>query len=131
MDEAPRLPDTVAETLFADGIDLFNRGHFFEAHDAWEEVWTADRTPSRKFYQGLIKIAGGFHHYQNGNYGGSVALLTAGLAHLEPYGEGHGGIDVARLRREVRAELGKVSRLQIGESRKEDVRFPRIVPATQ
>jgi len=130
MDEAPRSADAAAEVLFAGGIDLFNRGHFFEAHDAWEEVWTADRTPSRKFYQGLIKVAGGFHHFQNGNLVGSVALLSAGLEHLAAYGERHGGIDLVRLRREVAAELEKIRRRRDGGV-EEPIAFPRIAHAPQ
>ncbi|HKZ49328.1 MAG TPA: DUF309 domain-containing protein [Thermoplasmata archaeon] len=119
------------DDLLAQGVDLFNKGYFFEAHDVWEEVWTLDRTPARKFYQGLIKVAGGFHHFQNGNYIGSAALLTAGLEHLAPYAAGHGGIDLAGLRREVATQLEKVLRLRNGESAREDVLFPQIAPAPQ
>jgi len=113
--------------LLLHGVDLFNRGHFFEAHDVWEEIWTADRTPSRRFYQGLIKIAGGFHHHGNGNYIGSVRLLTAGLEHLAAYADNHGGLDLRRFREDVAAELEKVRRLQLGQSATEDVRPPRIL----
>jgi len=113
------------------GIDLFNKGYFFEAHDVWEEIWTEDRTNSRKFYQGLIKVAGGFHHFQNDNLPGSVALLSAGLGHLEPYGENHGGIDLGRLRREVRVELEKVRRIGKGVSGGPAVAFPSIAAAPQ
>ena len=123
MTEGARPHD---EGRLAAGIDLFNKGYFFEAHDVWEEIWTADRTPSRKFYQGLIKIAGGFYHWQLAEYDSGIHLLTAGLEHLVPFAEDHEGLDIARLRRETTAELEKIERLEAGTSDSDDVQPPKI-----
>lgn len=43
--------------LFA--VDLFNHGYYWEAHEAWEELWHAcpDSTPVRPFLQGLIRLS--------------------------------------------------------------------------
>ena len=41
------------------GIQLFNGGHFWEAHEAWELEWTPDRKgPEAGFYKGLIQKLG-------------------------------------------------------------------------
>jgi hypothetical protein len=41
------------------GIDLFNHGYYWEAHEAWEGVWIAAgrQGPLAEFVQGLIKLA--------------------------------------------------------------------------
>jgi hypothetical protein len=41
------------------GLDLFNHGYYWEAHEAWETVWhAAGRTgPIGDFIKGLIKLA--------------------------------------------------------------------------
>ena len=41
------------------GIDLFNHGFYWEAHEAWESLWhAAGRTgPIAAFLKGLIKLA--------------------------------------------------------------------------
>ncbi len=41
------------------GIDLFNQGYYWEAHEAWESLWHAfGRTgPQADFIKGLIKLA--------------------------------------------------------------------------
>jgi len=41
------------------GIDLFNHFYFWEAHEAWEELWrtTGRSTPPGLLLQGLIQIA--------------------------------------------------------------------------
>lgn len=44
--------------IYYHGIDLFNAGDFFEAHDAWEEAWHQVQHPPReRFYRGLIQSA--------------------------------------------------------------------------
>ena len=44
---------------FLFGIDLFNRGFFWEAHEVWEEAWhrVVPRSPARLLLQALIQIA--------------------------------------------------------------------------
>ena len=41
------------------GVDLFNHGFYWEAHEAWEGVWHAHRRtgPVADFLKGLIKLA--------------------------------------------------------------------------
>src|SRR4051794_6508369 len=39
------------------GILFFNRGDFFEAHEAWESLWMDTAGPDKTFYQGLIQAA--------------------------------------------------------------------------
>ena len=41
------------------GIDLFNWFYFWEAHEAWEELWASapTETPQAQLLQGLIQIA--------------------------------------------------------------------------
>ena len=41
------------------GVDLFNNGFFWEAHEAWEGLWIAcgRRGPVAAFLKGLIKLA--------------------------------------------------------------------------
>ncbi len=41
------------------GCDLFNRGYWWEAHEAWESLWqvTRSRPQQHRFLQGLIQAA--------------------------------------------------------------------------
>ena len=118
------------ELLLDQGIDLFNRRYFFEAHDVLEEIWQAEKGPLRNFFKGLIHLAGGFHHYQNENWRGSAALLTSGIVYLKPYGPEQMGIDLAVILPRVQDQLAKVIRLRDGVSGKEDVEFLTITRAT-
>jgi predicted metal-dependent hydrolase len=42
------------------GVDFFNREYFFEAHDAFEELWMEARERTqRDLFHGLVNIATG------------------------------------------------------------------------
>ena len=67
---------------FQEGIELFNRGRFFECHEVWEEVWLEFSGNRKKFLQGLIQLTVAFHHLQNGNRVGAGRLLAAAVEKL-------------------------------------------------
>ena len=42
---------------FALGVDLLNRGMFYDAHEVLEDAWRAAPEPERRFLQGLMQVA--------------------------------------------------------------------------
>lgn len=78
-----------------EGAALFDARRFWDAHEAWEEVWQEEPRPIRSFYQGLIQIAAGFHHWTvTRRPKGVQILLTAGVEKLEWYAPHYLGVDV-------------------------------------
>jgi uncharacterized protein len=71
--------------LLADGINFFNASRYFEAHEAWEDLWRITRGPLRLFYQGLIQAAVGMHHLAHGNGSGARAQLMKSIEKLAQY----------------------------------------------
>jgi predicted metal-dependent hydrolase len=83
------------------GIVLFNRGDYFEAHEAWEALWMDTAGPDKAFYQGLIQAAVGLCHFCNGNVRGAVKLYHSSRGYLDRYGAAHLGMDAAGFRRQM------------------------------
>ncbi len=82
----------------ASGIELFNRGDFWEAHEAWEGAWTPDRHgPESGFYKGLIQVAAGCLHYRRRNRRGTLNKWRSGADYLRPYLPSHQGVELAPL----------------------------------
>ena len=79
------------------GLRLFNQAEFFEAHEVLEDVWRASPEPEKKFLQGLIQVAVGFHHYGTGNLVGARSLLGRAASNLARYPGEFGGIQLAHL----------------------------------
>ena len=50
---------SLGSDVFRWGIDLFNHGYYWEAHEAWEALWQAANrsTPHRLLFKGLILLA--------------------------------------------------------------------------
>jgi hypothetical protein len=66
------------------GVSLFNCALFHECHDALEPLWNGAHGELRTGLQGLILLAGGYHHQQLHNPGGMMGLWEDALAALEP-----------------------------------------------
>jgi predicted metal-dependent hydrolase len=92
-----------------DGIKLFNAGHYWEAHEAWEGEWMPDRKgPDSGFYKGLIQIAAGCLHYTRRNRRGAVNKWRSGADYLRPYLPTHRGVNLASLVSSVDSYLAAI-----------------------
>jgi len=104
-----------AEQLLDLGIELYESGHYWNAHEAWEQVWLDAPNELRLFYQGLIQVTAAFVHVAKGEYPGSVRLLEAGIEKLAAYEPEQLGVDVSGLMEESRGALRRL--LELGERR--------------
>jgi hypothetical protein len=70
--------EPVSSGLFAPqylrGIEHFNSGRYFDAHEVWEEIWLLSSGDTKVFYQMLIQAAVGLHHYERGNSRGARGM---------------------------------------------------------
>src|SRR5687767_7126400 len=69
---------------FRRGAELWNRGRFWEAHEAWEEPWRAAgrHTPAGRFLQGLILLAAAGVKRQGGAQAVARRLAARGARRL-------------------------------------------------
>lgn len=80
---------------FLEGIRLFNERKFWEAHEAWEEVWLPLGGGEERFYGGLIQLAAGLHHLtQTGRWHAAARMFDEAQKKLEAFRPRHAGIDV-------------------------------------
>ncbi len=104
------------------GVSYFNREYFFEAHDAWEELWMEAReATSRDLFHGLVNLATGFYHYRMHNFSGMQSQLQKGRAKLANLPPRCHGIELENLLRQVEAFIG------ITSPREDAVPLPQIV----
>src|SRR5436190_7720357 len=93
------------DSIVKRGIELYNSGEFFEAHEVLEEAWTPERGPRRLFLQSLIHVAVGAYHWSRGNPVGACRQLRKALRKMENYLPECEGVDTARLNRDTRRML--------------------------
>ena len=85
----------MADPLLHQGIEEFNRGHFFEAHELWEEAWNNVVGEEKRFYQCLVQIAAGYHKLSLAQHNGARKLLERGNQTLSSFPPDYAGIDLA------------------------------------
>jgi predicted metal-dependent hydrolase len=113
-----RIDSHERDRLYQKGLEAFNSGHFYDAHEHWEEVWLETSNSDKMFLQGLIQVAAAFHHYSRANLQGTRNLLQAGLLKLDCFPEVHGGLKIEVLRKSVRGWLAALDSGEIPKSRK-------------
>lgn len=93
----------MSDQTFQRGVELFNSGRYFEAHEAWEELWTEAEGDERLFLQALIHFAVGCHHQSRGNQAGAVRQWDKALQKVEPFLPARHGLRLAPLAAAARA----------------------------
>lgn len=92
------------------GVDLFNHGYYWEAHEAWEALWHAcgRRGTTADFLKGLIRLAAAGVKAREGKPAGVVSHARRVLELLHQVQEGtvvsaglYCGLDLAALTRQV------------------------------
>ena len=86
------------EALFQKGLMEYEKGDYFEAHEAWEGLWSDYNLPDRKFIQGLIQLSVSFVHLRNGNMNGARRLLKKCSEKFQPYQHLQRGINMDELK---------------------------------
>jgi uncharacterized protein len=100
------------------GIELFNQGEYFEAHEVLEHAWNEDETPGRELYRAILQIAVAYLQIERGNYNGAVKMFLRLRQWIDPLPDVCRGVDVAQLRldaREVYAQVLLLGRSSIAE----------------
>jgi len=121
------------------GLDLFNHGDYWEAHEAWEAVWhvAGRQGPTAELLKGLIKLAAAGVKTRAGSWRGrrrhcrrAVALFRR-LAERESPAEtpaGWLGLSPERLA-QLAAEAAEEEPFAPPAADRQAFRFP-LVPAT-
>ena len=95
----------------AQGLRLFNAGHYFEAHEALEDAWNAEEGKVRELYRGILQIAVVYLHITRGNYAGAVKVYGRSQRWMKDWPNICRGIQVEELRRNAANVMSKIQRL--------------------
>ena len=101
-----------------EGLRLFNKGKYFEAHEALEIAWLEEKGKVRDLYRGILQIGVAYLHITRGNFKGAVKVHGRSRKWLKNFPDVCRGILVEELRvdsEEVIDELLRLGNERIGE----------------
>ena len=107
---------------FRKGVEQFNAEKFFDAHESWEAIWLEAAEPDKTFLQGITQVSAAFHHHAQGNREGAESLLQKGLQKLEQFPAQYRGVQLEKLREELRAWAAALENAK----GKAELKFPRV-----
>jgi len=68
---------------FNNALDLFNNQKWYEAHDAFEDIWNELDGDERLVVQGILQVSVSQYHLSKGNFNGATILLGEGLGRIK------------------------------------------------
>ena len=68
---------------FSNALKLFNDQKWYEAHDAFEDIWNGLNGDERQIVQGILQVAVSQFHLSKGNSNGATILLGEGLGRIK------------------------------------------------
>ena len=71
------------EDNFFDALNLFNNQKWYEAHDAFEDIWNTVDGDERQIIQGILQVSVSQFHLTKGNINGATILLGEGLGRIK------------------------------------------------
>jgi uncharacterized protein len=105
-----KQPSTAREALLK-GVALFNRGEFFESHEAMEEAMDLAEDRDWDLFLGLLRAAVANHKLGQGEISSAILHLQAALRFLAPYSDRHQGLRLRELRYSLSAQLARLAEL--------------------
>lgn len=95
------------------GLELFNHGEYFEAHEYLESAWNEDETVGKELYRAILQVAVAYLQIERGNYNGAMKMFLRMRQWIDPLPDVCRGVNIAQLRadaykaREVMVTLGR------------------------
>ena len=75
-------------------LNLFNNHQWYEAHDAFEEIWNTLDGDERQIIQGILQVSVSQFHLSKGNLNGATILLGEGLGRIKTRTKINIGVDL-------------------------------------
>ena len=82
------------EDNFFDALNLFNNQKWYEAHDAFEDIWNTLDGDERQIIQGILQVSVSQFHLSKGNLNGATILMGEGLGRIKNRTNINLGIDL-------------------------------------
>ena len=96
------------EDNFFNALNLFNDQKWYEAHDAFEDIWNTLDGDERQIIQGILQVAVSQFHLSKGNLNGATILLGEGIGRIKPRTNINLGIDLETFCKNLESLLMKL-----------------------
>jgi len=79
------------------GLQAYNKGDFYEAHEHFEVAWRQEGDDSREFYRALLQISGGFYRLTQDHPLAARNFFSHAQKWLSEFPDCHLGVNILQL----------------------------------
>lgn len=83
------------------GLEEFNAGLYYEAHENLEDAWNEDLSPSKEAFKAVLQVGVAYYQIERANYPGAVKMFLRARQWLAPLPDICRGINFAKLKRDA------------------------------
>jgi hypothetical protein len=98
-----QLPKTVIV-----GLQAFNQGNYYAAHEHFEDAWRATEKDSREFYRALLHLSGGFFRLTQNRPRAARKFFTRALHWLHDFPSPYLGLDTAEIKSRIHMLIASI-----------------------
>jgi predicted metal-dependent hydrolase len=112
------------------GLEKFNQGEYFLAHEYLEEAWKQEGTAVRNLYRSILQVAVAYLQIERGNYAGAMKMFVRVQKWIEPLPDVCQGVDIGELKRDAQRAYKALKELGAGKINEYDHNLFRRVKYT-
>ena len=94
-----------------EGMELFNAGEYWLAHEKLEEAWKEESGAVRELYRAILQTAVVYLHVTRANYNGAIKVYQHAQKWFKPWPDVCRGIAIGQLHQDLEAVVTEVKRL--------------------
>ena len=93
------------------GMELFNAGEYWQAHEELEVAWKEENGVVRELYRAILQTAVVYLHITRANYNGAIKVYGRVQKWITPWPEVCRGIEIGELRQNLESVITEVRRI--------------------
>jgi predicted metal-dependent hydrolase/CheY-like chemotaxis protein len=97
--------------LAVKGLEEFNNGNYYEAHEYLEDAWNEDQSSGSQLYRAILQVAVAYLHIEQGNYRGAMKMFLRVRQWIDPLPPFCRGVNVEELRHTAYTAQDELSKL--------------------
>lgn len=117
------VSDILKSEQFVEGVRLFNKGYYWEAHEAWEKIRRDQTGDGRCFIEAFVQIAEAYNFVISGKFSTAIYLFEKSINNLRSFERINCDINLSSFLDDTRTILMQI-RVLSGNG-KSQFRFPK------
>jgi predicted metal-dependent hydrolase len=94
---------------FLQGVQLFNKGYYWEAHETWEEMWRDQSGTGKSFMETFVQLAEGYSFAKKGKTDSAQYLFSKAMKKFQDYRQVQCQVSIPDIVQDIERAVGEIN----------------------